>query len=237
MTTYSVLSTYSQDQRPDGEGYAPQIVLTYDRHSFSSHALNTATLSFDDEYINRLYNQLDSAELVARFIRITEGFDCQVVQTNGTSQGDWGYSFIFAPQAWLDLTGAPGIQESDHNDFTAWLWGDVYNVYDSDNLEDPVATLYGYDQATKESKVLDEEELDELREAKADAEQAEADKPRLALQAVIDHVTQYFPRAKVFRADDHSEAFIALTDGTVISVTKDGHSASTETEWSTGFTA
>lgn len=130
----------SADFKPDGECYAPQIVLTARMGRLDNVSeLNTDYLPFTAEEFKNIYEELsdtfrysnrylDTDEVVCRFIRIFYGIEVAHMSTHGHSQGDWGESFIFAPENWKTLTGATNLTERDHNDLCAWIWGDVYEV-------------------------------------------------------------------------------------------------------------
>jgi hypothetical protein len=128
--------------KPDGDCYAPQVVLTG-----SIHELNTGTLPFDAGWLVDVMDRFkdshrtisgwhahygDACRVAERYFRIFWDMDVSIIETHGHSQGDWGHSFVFATPEWLEMTGAPGVRESDHNDFCAWLWGDVYEVFNDD---------------------------------------------------------------------------------------------------------
>lgn len=131
----------SADFKPDGDGYAPQIVLTARMGRLDNVSeLNTDYLPFTAEEFKNIYEELsdtfrysnrylDTDEVVCRFIRIFYGIEVAHMTTHGFSQGDWGESFIFAPENWKTLTGATNLTERDHNDLCAWIWGDVYETY------------------------------------------------------------------------------------------------------------
>lgn len=174
---------YSDHLRPDGDCYAPQVVLTWDRSSWNIHELNTDTLPFGvDRWLADLVDHFrherrvisgwtahagDAYQVIERYFRIFWGMEVSVIETRGYSKGDLGVSLIFATPEWLELTGAPGITESDHTDFCAWLWGDVYEVFDDDadpdepdmsvvpryTSEDHPMTVYGMEEAMKYGEI------------------------------------------------------------------------------------
>lgn len=167
----------SGDHKPWGDGYAPQVVLTE-----SIHELNTDTLPFGTGWlvdamgrfqsnhrtISGWYARYEDAYRVAeRYFRIFWGMDVSIIETRGYSKGDRGVSLVFATPEWLEMTGAPGVRESDHNDFCAWLWGDVYEVFDDEGKDimfhdmpycimsddgEPVI-IYGMDEAMKYGEI------------------------------------------------------------------------------------
>lgn len=129
--------------RPWGECYAPQVVLTSNRGfgNWDVHELNTEQfLPLSAPWVAEIFEKLSSAmgsrartiETMQRYFRAFYDMDMSYHYTTGFSQGDWGHSFVFAPKQWLELVGAPGIDERDHIDFCAWLWGDVYEVFDDE---------------------------------------------------------------------------------------------------------
>lgn len=139
---------YSDHLKPDGDCYAPQVVLTWDRYSWDAHELNTDTLPFGvDSWLTDLVDHFrykrrvisgwtahagDAYRVIERYFRIFWDMEVSVIETHGHSKGDLGVSLVFATPEWLEVTGAPGVRESDHNDFCAWLWGDVYEVFNDD---------------------------------------------------------------------------------------------------------
>lgn len=141
MTTIEAL-TYSDHYRPYGDGYAPQIVLTASHGRLDDITeLNTISLPFTGEQFSEWREALadkyrysnpekygQDGDILARFMKIF--FDLEMIHTgtSGHSQGDWGESFVFGTPEFYATTGATGIQESDHNDLCAWIWGDVYEV-------------------------------------------------------------------------------------------------------------
>lgn len=247
--TLAVPMTYSQDFMPDGDCYAPQVVLTNKHYGWTTHELNTDTLPVDGCEIVDLFDRFRAscngsiwggAEMLVRYFRIFYDIEVHHTPTSGYSQGDWGHSFVFATPEWLEMTGAPGINESDHNDFCAWIWGDVYEVhtYDTETHtfeDDGITILYGYDQAKEYSdRVFDSE--DEFEEFKDEAYEWVASQPT-ALELAYKPVMDTFPTAKLFVAQNGTEALAVLAEGSIISITEDGHTSSTETEWSTGYEA
>lgn len=140
----------SGDYKPDGDCYAPQVITTVSYGRWETHGLNAERfLPFPESWVTEVYQRIGMAR-TARYFRAFWGIDCQAIITRGHAQGDWGYSFVFATPEWLEMTGAPGINKSDHNDFCAWLWGDVYGVFDDEAgylSEDSLhAELRGYDK-------------------------------------------------------------------------------------------
>lgn len=131
MYTITAL-TESSHLKPEGDGYAPQIVFTRNNYGWNITELNTESLPFDSDYVETVIHDLSVRDLpdgsVERFFKIF--YDLEVIRkdTHGYSQGDWGVSYVFGTPEFYELTGAPGIQESDHNDLCAWIWGDVYEV-------------------------------------------------------------------------------------------------------------
>lgn len=133
-TEYTISTIdYSGDLKPWGDCYAPQIVTTYEGYGrWNVTELNTESLPFTAEEFNEWRSELADRQLdldhLCRFIKIFYGIEVIYSQTSGYSQSDWGYSFVFGTPEFYELTGAPGINESDHNDLCAWIWGDVYEV-------------------------------------------------------------------------------------------------------------
>lgn len=127
----------ASDYKPDGDCYAPQVVLTRAMRGFDGHMLNGHMLPFDDGDVYTVWQEYgprhyDAIEVMRRYYRAFYGIEMHHKETRGSSQGDYGHSFVFATPEWLEMTGAPGVRESDHNDFCAWLWGDVYEVFNDD---------------------------------------------------------------------------------------------------------
>lgn len=171
----------SSDYKPDGDCYAPQVVLTRAMRGYDGHMLNGHMLPFTDGDVYTAYDRFRlsfgscnprvpdrTTEVMRRYYRAFYGIEMIHKETHGFSQGDWGHSFVFATPEWLEMTGAPGINERDHNAFCAWLWGDVYEVFDDDNDEDnPYSStvggewasadeplvVYGMDEAMKYGKI------------------------------------------------------------------------------------
>lgn len=170
----------SSHLRPYGDCYAPQVVLTGDspRPRWGIHTLNDRYLPASDEHIAHVWAEFLSRwperhlpgypkaeEAMKRYFRIFYDTEVHYKVTRGFSQGDWGHSFVFATPEWLEMTGAPGVRESDHNDFCAWLWGDVYEVFqdgcepdlevdvpwlgDIEEGDDSPLIVYGMDEAMK----------------------------------------------------------------------------------------
>lgn len=130
MTDYTVRAIeYSSDYMPEGDCYAPQIVLTASRGRLENVTeLNTQDLPFTAEEFVEIWERFNDQVTLARWISIFHGKEIYVHRqdTTGYSQGDYGESFVFGTPEFFQLTGAPRIQESDHNDLCAWVWGDVY---------------------------------------------------------------------------------------------------------------
>ena len=135
----------SSDYKPWGDCYAPQVVLSRAMRGFDGHMLNGHMLPFTDGDVYTAYDRFRlsfgscnprvpdrTTEVMRRYYRAFYGIEMIHKETQGFSQGDWGHSFVFATPEWLEMTGAPGLRESDHNDFCAWLWGDVYEVFNDD---------------------------------------------------------------------------------------------------------
>ena len=116
---------------PDGDGYAPQIVLTASRGRLENVTeLNTQDLPFTSEEFVTIWERFNDQVTLARWISIFHGKEIFVHRqdTTGYSQGDWGESFVFGTPEFYELTGATQVTESDHNDLCAWVLGDVYEV-------------------------------------------------------------------------------------------------------------
>lgn len=125
--------------RPDGDCYAPQILLTQDfGNRWNTTELNTGIIPvLTAADVVRAFVELGrDAELTARWCRIISGCSVIAVDTTGFSQGDYGTSFVFAPPTWLEMTGAPGITPEDAHDLAAWVWGDVYEVFEEGHTKD-----------------------------------------------------------------------------------------------------
>lgn len=161
---------YSGDDKPDGDCYAPQIVLTSDSgYRWNTTELNTDSLPFTLEQFVNAYEEFRSRDhrtaenMVCRWARVMGCTDAIIESIHGFSQGDWGFSFVFSTPEWLELTGAPGLTESDHNDLAAWVWGDVYEVYEDlekdedgnwiEDDNDAPLTIYGMDEAAKYGEI------------------------------------------------------------------------------------
>lgn len=166
---------FSGDDKPDGDCYAPQIVLTSDSgYRWNTSELNTDSLPFTVERFTEAYNTfrgLDHADLrklsaearAVRWARAQGATDALHTSVHGHSQGDWGFSFVFSTPEWLEMTGAPGLSEADHTDLAAWVFGDVYEVYedlekdeDGDWIldgDDAPLTVYGMDEASKYGEI------------------------------------------------------------------------------------
>ena len=137
MYTITALSE-SSHLKPEGDCYAPQIVLTASRGRLENVTeLNTESLPFDADELREVledYNwrfrgkDVDIDALVSRRFRIVYGIDVNHTSTHGYSQGDWGESFVFGTPEFYKVTGAPGLTDTDHNELCAWIWGDVYEV-------------------------------------------------------------------------------------------------------------
>lgn len=151
MTTITPMQ-YTGDDKPSGEGYAPQIVLTNDspRRGWNVTELNADYLPFTGEELAHAYDRFQDSsttpeEMVLRWatsLGVTGG---SWTGTHGFSQGDYGVSFAFTTPAWLEVTGATSLSADDHNDLCAWIWGDLYEVWEDDN-EYPTI-VYGMDNA------------------------------------------------------------------------------------------
>lgn len=170
----------SSHLRPDGDCYAPQVVLIPQGYGRAEvHELDMEHSPVDGHEVLtafRRFRELDglrgddfTIELMQRYYRIFYDTEMHHKVTRGFSQGDWGHSFVFATPEWLEVTGAPGVRESDHNDFCAWLWGDVYEVFqdgcepdlevdvpwlaDIEEGDDSPLIVYGMDEAMKYGKI------------------------------------------------------------------------------------
>lgn len=133
MSDYKVYTIdYSGDLKPDGDCYAPQIVLTagYRGRLENVTELNTQDLPFTAEEFVEIWERFNDQVTLARWISIFHEKEIYVHRqdTTGFSQGDFGESFVFGTPEFFQLTGATEISESDHNDLCAWIWGDVYDV-------------------------------------------------------------------------------------------------------------
>lgn len=135
--------------RPEGDCYAPQVFISTEAYNGSVIELNTESLSITGEDIQRAMKELGDDDLLARWVRIVADCDALIVQSRGFSQGDHGIVVVTAPAEWLELTGAPGITREDANDLSAWVWGDVYQVWDDEDDEDESYIVYGMDEASK----------------------------------------------------------------------------------------
>lgn len=163
--------SYSGDYRPEGDGYAPQIVFTRSMHGWNTYELNTESLPVDAEFILELFDNKfpvinykgryrDTefcADVLVRWFRIMFDIEVRWTITRGYSQGDWGISFIFGTPEFYKVTGAPGLTDTDHNDLCAWLWGDVYEVRTKEVTQSETCNL-GHDHVT----ILEESELDHI---------------------------------------------------------------------------
>lgn len=145
----------SSDYRPEGAGYAPQVVLTSDspRRGWNITELNTDYLPFTGEELERAYSEFRSRSnsfsiaenMVVRWARALGVTSGTWVETKGFGQGDYGVSFVFSTSEWMETTGAVNLSKEDHNDLCAWIWGDVYEVWEEGN-EYPTV-VYGMDNA------------------------------------------------------------------------------------------
>lgn len=136
MSDYKVHTIdYSGDLKPEGDGYAPQIVLTASRGRLENVTeLNTQDLPFTAEEFVEIWERFNDQVTLARWISIFHEKEIYVHRqdTTGYSQGDYGESFVFGTPEFFQLTGATEVSESDHNDLCAWVWGDVYEVFEDD---------------------------------------------------------------------------------------------------------
>lgn len=131
MSKYKVHAlTDSSWLKPDGDGYAPQVMLTHESYgSWNSHDLNAESIPLDGEQLAQVHSALgNDAELTARWARIVTGCNVIAVNTRGSSQGDYGTVFVFDTPEFREVTGADGITSEDATDLAAWIWGDVYEV-------------------------------------------------------------------------------------------------------------
>ena len=131
MYTITAL-TESGHLKPEGDCYAPQVVLTRNNYGWNVTELNTESLPFDGDYVETVVHDLSVRDLpdgsVKRFFKIFYDLEVNRKDTQGYSQGDWGVSFVFGTPEFYELTGATEVSEYDHNDLCAWIWGDVYEV-------------------------------------------------------------------------------------------------------------
>ena len=167
QTEYTISTVvYSGDLMPDGEVYAPQIVFTGSYGGYwNTTELNTKSLPFTAEEFRNAWVALGD-ENVLRWAKVFYGLEVITKETIGYSQGDYGQSFVFNTEEFRNVTGATRIQESDHNDLCAWIWGDVFEVntkeithtetcslgHDhiiTDEESEPDHIIYGMDEATK----------------------------------------------------------------------------------------
>lgn len=182
MSDYRVRAIeYSGDYRPYGDAYAPQIVITASHGRLDDITeLNTIALPFTGEQFNGWRDEFSARQMdldvLCRFVKIFYGIEVINTGTSGYSQGDWGYSFVFGTPEFYATTGATGIQESDHNDLCAWIWGDVYEVTEvvspevshvetcnlghdhttiTEHEETNTFIVYGMDQAMKYGEIED----------------------------------------------------------------------------------
>ena len=175
MTTRVHALEDSSHLRPDGDCYAPQVVLIPQGYGRAEvHELNMEYSPVDGHEVLTAFRRLReldglrgddfTIELMQRYYRIFYNTEMHHKVTRGFSQSDWGHSFVFATPEWLEVTGAYGVEEDDHNDFCAWLWGDVYEVFNDDPEqalndeshpelsvydEDCPMVVYGMDEAMK----------------------------------------------------------------------------------------
>ena len=135
MTDYRVHAIHGDTSylKPDGDGYAPQVAITWDRYSSSATTLNGDMLPLDaDEIVSAFEAFNRDPALTARWLRIVTGSEVVALKTLGYSQGDVCISFAIATPEWLRLTGASGITPQDCQDLAFWVWGDVYEVIDDE---------------------------------------------------------------------------------------------------------
>ena len=158
MTDYRVHAIHGDTSylKPDGDGYAPQVALTWDRYSYNTTELNTASLPLPVEVLVKAFTEFnhDSA-LTLRWLHIVTGMDVATHKSVGFSQGDEATIFIFATPEFMEVTGAPGVCEEDCLDLGAWLWGDVYEVsYRDDVHEDEKWIVYGMNAAMEYGDIV-----------------------------------------------------------------------------------
>jgi hypothetical protein len=140
---------------PDGDGYAPQIAITWDRFRTHTTELNATLIPAitPAQLANAFESFNNDAELTARWARIVAGCNVIAVKSTGYSQGDIAQVFVFDSPAWREATGAQGITAEDGNSLGAWIWGDIYEVIDTED-EDNSFYVYGMDEAMKHGEIV-----------------------------------------------------------------------------------
>lgn len=134
MSDYRVHAlTETSHLMPDGDGYAPQVAITWGRYSTNATTLNGDMLPLDADEIASAFESFNyDPALTLRWLRIVTGYEVVALKTIGYSQGDVCISFAIATPEWLQLTGASGITPQDCQDLASWIWGDVYEVIDDE---------------------------------------------------------------------------------------------------------
>ena len=156
MTTYAHALTDTHDYKPDGDYYAPQVILSHGPYYVAVTALNEHYIPvITPAQLASAYDELGrDLILTARWASIVTGCKVISVPTTGFSQGDYGTNFVFAAPEWLDATGAEGITPEDANDLNAWLWGDVYEIVDSEEEDSCLPLVYGMNEAMKYGEII-----------------------------------------------------------------------------------
>lgn len=158
MTDYRVHAIEGDTSylKPDGDCYAPQVALTWDRFHVNTTELNTESLPLSVESIVNAFESFNrDTDLTLRWLRIVTGREVLAHESTGYSQGDIAVVFVFDTEEWRAITGASVICESDAIDLASWLWGDVYEVsYRDDIHADEHWHVYGMDAAMEYGTII-----------------------------------------------------------------------------------
>lgn len=141
--------------QPEGDGYAPQVALTWGWHRVTEHTLNLeAAPNVDVMRLVEAYSHFGyDAQLTARWARIVWGYHVETLRSYGHSQGDVAEIFIFGSPEFYAVTGAPDITPEDGTDLGAWLWGDVFEVIDAHDTDNRFY-VYGMDAALEYGEII-----------------------------------------------------------------------------------
>lgn len=152
---------HTADYRPEDVGYAPQIVLTLDTpRGWNDTELNADYLPFTATQFREVYEELayryrdfgTAENMVARWARVLGCTEVSWQVTRGYSQGDYGISFVFSTDKWLEDTGAVSLRGTDHADLCSWIWGDVYEYMEDG--EEHSSIVYGMEAAQRIGEIV-----------------------------------------------------------------------------------
>lgn len=121
------VSTYTYADMPDGDGYAPQVLLSWDRCGYDSVPLNVHPYYVSS--IRRAANEL-SQEKLERFINIYFP-GSRIIHEAGYSQGDIYMCVVLKDSEWLKDMGLGEDwkpTEADGMEMINWARGDVWEV-------------------------------------------------------------------------------------------------------------